>query len=197
MTDPLGQSLVLPYLKGLANTGYEITLISFEKDFRYQMSGISLRKEIESIGIHWYPLTYTKNPPILSTVFDILKLIRFVVGLQRKEGFSIVHCRSYITAFAGHYLQRKFGVKFIFDMRGFWADERVEGKLWNIKNPVFNIIYKYFKRKEKQWLRDADQVVCLTVAAKRIIEGWGRKSDILVIPCCVAVSYTHLRAHET
>jgi glycosyltransferase involved in cell wall biosynthesis len=185
MTDPLGQSQVLPYLKGIAAAGYEITLISFEKDFRYQVSGVRLAQEIKNLGIHWYPLTYTKNPPVFSTLWDIQKLIKLTTKLNRQSGFEIVHCRSYITAFVGHYLQKKFGMKFIFDMRGFWADERVEGKLWNLNNPVFNAIFKYFKRKEKQWLQDANQVVCLTESAKKVMEGWGVKTDIQVIPCCV------------
>ena len=34
MTDPLGQSQVLPYLEGLAKKNYAITLISFEKEER-------------------------------------------------------------------------------------------------------------------------------------------------------------------
>ena len=31
MTDPLGQSQVLPYLKGLSNRGHRITILSCEK----------------------------------------------------------------------------------------------------------------------------------------------------------------------
>ena len=36
MTDPLGQSQVLPYLRGLSKEGYEFHLISFEKPDRYE-----------------------------------------------------------------------------------------------------------------------------------------------------------------
>ena len=36
MTDPLGQSQVLPYLKGLSALGHQFHLISFEKNERYQ-----------------------------------------------------------------------------------------------------------------------------------------------------------------
>ena len=34
ISDPLGQSQVLPYLKGLARLGHKIHLISFEKNFQ-------------------------------------------------------------------------------------------------------------------------------------------------------------------
>ena len=30
-------------------------------------------------------------------------------------------------------LNKKFGVKFLFDMRGFWADEKADGGAWNTK----------------------------------------------------------------
>ena len=34
MTDPLGQSQVLPYLVGLSEKGYKFTILSFEKKER-------------------------------------------------------------------------------------------------------------------------------------------------------------------
>ena len=36
MTDPLGQSQVLPYLIGLKKKGHAISLVSFEKPDRFQ-----------------------------------------------------------------------------------------------------------------------------------------------------------------
>jgi len=36
MTDPLGQSQVIPYLEGLSQEGYRFTLISFEKIIPYE-----------------------------------------------------------------------------------------------------------------------------------------------------------------
>jgi len=104
--------------------------------------------------------------------------------------FDMVHCRSYISAIAGMKMKRKYGIKFIFDMRGFWADERVDGKLWNLKNPLYNQIYKYFKRKEKQFLQEADSVISLTENAKNEIQSWGlsKKPNVVVIPCCVDIN---------
>ena len=59
--------------------------------------------------------------------------------LHREHSFKLVHCRSYISALVGLKLQKKFGLKFIFDIRGFWADERVDGGIWNLNNPIFKI----------------------------------------------------------
>jgi hypothetical protein len=86
-------------------------------------------------------------------------------------------------------MQRKWGTKFIFDMRGFWADERVEGGLWKLSNPLYRIIYHYFKRMEARFLSRADHTIVLTHQAKEIIHSWkqvaGQPIPLTVIPCCV------------
>ena len=71
-------------------------------------------------------------------------------------------------------------------MRGFWADERIDGGLWNLKNPVFKAVYQYFKKKERQFLQKADHTISLTINAKKEIESWDKNfAPIEVIPCCV------------
>lgn len=192
MTDPLGQSQVLPYLTGLSQKGIQYTLISFEKSERFQKEKEIIGSICKEYGINWIPLPYTKKPPVLSTIKDIRNLKRTVKTLHKQNNFDIVHCRSYIPALAGVWMQKKWGIKFIFDMRGFWADERVDGGLWNLKNPVFNFVYKYFKKRERLFLSKADYVISLTQNAKKNIHG---RTDILnqpipiqVIPCCVDLS---------
>jgi glycosyltransferase involved in cell wall biosynthesis len=70
-------------------------------------------------------------------------------------------------------------------MRGFWVDERVEGGLWNLKNPVYAAVYKYFKGKEKEFIREADAIIVLTDAAKQELLSWNLNTNITIIPCCV------------
>jgi glycosyltransferase involved in cell wall biosynthesis len=86
-------------------------------------------------------------------------------------------------------MKKKWEVKFVFDMRGFWPDERVDGGIWNLKNPLFKLVYYYFKKKEKQFLSAADHIISLTHNAKQVIHSWpGIKNQpvqIQVIPCCV------------
>jgi glycosyltransferase involved in cell wall biosynthesis len=94
---------------------------------------------------------------------------------------------------AGLQLKSKYGVKFLFDIRGLWADERVEGGLWNLRNPLFNSIYHYFKRQEQQMFNAADAIISLTAKAVPIIRSIqkqdSKKNPVEVIPCCVD---THL-----
>jgi glycosyltransferase involved in cell wall biosynthesis len=187
LTDPLGQSQILPYLTALTGYGHRISIISFEKNDRFNAGRHVIEDICKKNNIAWYPLGYTKNPPVLSTLLDLRRLRKKISSLQKQSHFSVVHCRSYITALAGLWMKKKWSVKFIFDMRGFWADERVEGGLWNLKNPLYHFIYRYFKKKEKQFLESADAVITLTYAAKKEIESWPVKlqNEITVIPCCV------------
>ena len=188
MTDPLGQSQVLPYLKGLAREGYQFHLISFEKAERFEKFRSTIQAICDESGIIWHPLTYTKKPPLLSTVYDVQRMKRLAHQLNKEHSFSIVHCRSYISALVGMGMKRKYGTKFLVDMRGFWADERIDGGIWNLSNPVFKAVYNYFKRKEIAFFKEADHVISLTTNGKQEIESWkvfeGNPPKIEVIPCC-------------
>lgn len=184
LTDPLGQSQILPYLCGLAKK-YSITIISFEKRLRYAQSKSDINQLCETYGLQWCPLVYHKNPPVLSTLYDLWKLRRLARKLQSNNAFTIVHCRSYLTALVGLWMKEKFNTRFIFDMRGFWADERVEGGLWNLQNPLYSRVYRFFKRKERTFLQQTDYAVVLTEAAGKIVSSWNAKAPVKIIPCCV------------
>ncbi|MEI7595183.1 MAG: glycosyltransferase [Bacteroidota bacterium] len=193
MTDPLGQSQVIPYLKGLSAKGYSISLVSFEKYERFDAGKSIIENILKESDISWHPLKYTKRPPILSTVWDIFQLNKLVRKLHNEKHFKIVHCRGYITAFAGLKLKKEKGVKFVFDMRGFFADERVESNVWNRNNIIFNEVYKFFKRKEIDFFRNADYSVCLTEKGKSIIHQFpvlkSLNITIKVIPCCADLNH--------
>jgi glycosyltransferase involved in cell wall biosynthesis len=189
MTDPLGQSQVLPYLEGLSKKGFDFHLISFEKEERYQSGKLGVKERCDVANIQWHPQNYTKKPPLLSTLKDIRQLFKVAFQLHREKNFDIVHCRSYIAALVGQKMKKKFGTKFVFDMRGFWADERVEGKIWKLSNPVFKMTYNYFKRKELEYFKEADYIISLTENGKNEILSWKslqqQTLNIEVIPCCV------------
>ncbi|MCK9613216.1 MAG: glycosyltransferase [Bacteroidales bacterium] len=193
LTDPLGRSQILPYLTGLAESGYQIYILSFEKKEAFSEFKISVEALLKGTNISWFPMKYTKKPPVFSTVFDIFKLIRYVKKLNKAHSFSIVHCRSYIASFGGLALKLKRKTPFIFDMRGFWPDERVEGKLWNLKNPFYLLIYKYFKKKEYQYLLNADTLISLTEKGKKeLIKKYNiqaLENKTTVIPCCADTNF--------
>lgn len=186
LTDPLGQSQILPYVVGLAKKGWRFTVISFEKPSTFEQNHASIQAACDMFSITWIPLVYHKRPPVLSTIFDLWLLWRKAKSIVQHNPCYIVHCRSYITSIVGLHLKRNQGAKFVFDMRGFWADERVEAGLWNLKNPIFWLVFKYFKWQEQNFIKGADLIISLTHNAKKEIESWHiQHSEIKVIPTCV------------
>src|SRR6185437_13252138 len=83
-------------------------------------------------------------------------------------------------------------------MRGFWADERIDGNIWHLKNPLHKFLYTYFKRKEIKLIENADHVVTLTHTAKKEIQLWRLKKlpDIEIIPCCADVTHFTISSNE-
>jgi len=186
MTDPLGQSQVIPYLQGLHERGHQVWILSCEKPERFKIHEQSIKKLLKDSGISWIPEFYTAKPPVLSTLKDIRNLKNRAETIIKEHNIDVLHCRSYISALVGEAMKKKYGLPWIFDMRGFWADERVDGGLWNLSNPLFKMVYKYFKRKEKDFLKDAVHVISLTENAKAEINSWMgfEKVPIEVVPCC-------------
>lgn len=188
MTDALGRSQVIPYLVGLSAKGHKIHIISCEKKKIPREETLEVEQILKDNNISWSPLSFSTRPPWISKILDVLKIKNLSRKLHLRENFDVVHCRSYIAALAGLDLKLKYNVKFVFDMRGFWANERIEGDMWNLENPVYDYIYKYFKRKEKEFFRHADAVVSLTHNGKGVIKelfGESIASKTTVIPCCV------------
>lgn len=188
LTDPLGQSQVLPYIIGLSkNFSYHFTIISAEKKENFNAKKQLIENQIKDLPITWMPIFYHKKPPVFSTIWDLWVMYQKALNLHKRQVFHLVHCRSYLTALIGERFTDKFQVPFLFDMRGFWADERLDGNIWNIKNPFYKKIYQFFKKKEKDFLQKAAYTISLTHNAKNEILSWKgfEKTPISVIPCCV------------
>jgi glycosyltransferase involved in cell wall biosynthesis len=184
--EPLGASQVVPYLVGMARDA-RITLISFEKT----PAPVATRLRLQDAGVRWTPLRYHRSPPVASTAIDI----RTGAGAIRKElpaaqGPAILHARSYVAALMAVRSGALERARFIFDIRGFWADERVEGGIWRR-----GLLYRIAKRFEREFFRQADAVVTLTAASVPQIREWlgPRDVPVEVIPTCVDTRRFYVR----
>ena len=186
MTDPLGQSQVIPYLQGLSQYGYKIFLLSCEKQEVFLQNKLNIENLLAPFNITWITVKYTKKPPVLSTIADIIKLRREAKKIHKKYALDMVHTRPGVPALVGLWMKKKFGIKFLNDIREFYADSRVDGKMWNLNNPVFKTVYHFFKRKEAEAVAASDGIVCLTYTAEKIIKSWPdykKNMPLQVIPC--------------
>jgi glycosyltransferase involved in cell wall biosynthesis len=189
MLEPLGQSQVLGYLERLA-VNQPIHLISFEKPEDWadldERKRIAMR--IAASGIIWHPLRYHKRPSALATAWDIACGIALGLWLVVRYRLRIVHARSYVPSVIALALKRLTGVKYLFDMRGFWADERVDGGLWPRSGRMFGVAKGF----ERRFLLAADHVISLTQAAVREMQQFSYLQDnmppVTVIPTCADLS---------
>lgn len=186
LLEPLGQSQVYRYLEKLADT-HTIHLITYEKpdDWADTQRMKTMREKNHDVGIRWHPLPYHKEPSALATLWDILRGLVRGAALCHRHDVEIVHARSYVSSVLALAFKQLFGTAFIFDMRGFWADERVEGGLWKEDS----WLYRTAKWFETQFLRRADTVVSLTEAGIEAIKAFDhvdtRDTRFEMIPTCV------------
>jgi glycosyltransferase involved in cell wall biosynthesis len=191
MTDQLGQSQVLPYLRELTKEGYHFHLLSVEKKERLEKTGPHIRRLMEESGIQWTTIPFSTRPPLFSKLYDQWKLDRTAIQICRKEKIDMVHCRSYVPAAAGLKISQQFNIPFLFDMRGFWVDERVDSGLWKLKNPFYKLLYQRYKKKEKKYFDKASHVISLTHTGKdELVKNYGvPPGKISVIPCCADLEH--------
>lgn len=188
LTDHLGHSQIMPYFIEVAkkDDAVKFFILSYEKPNKlFDVAGVNkIKHDLEVNKIKWVMLRYHKNPKILSTVFDILVGIYVCIRLIRNYQISIIHVRSYVPAAIALFFKKTANKKFIFDMRGFWADERVEGGIW-----PKGYLYRFAKYLEKLFLLNADTTVTLTEEAKKEINSFEyfriNTPRIYVIPTCV------------
>ena len=199
MTDPLGQSQVLPYLEGLSEQGYEFTLLSFEKPAAFAQFASVIEAKCKKAGINWVPLEFHTRPPVIAKIRDRRTLFATAKKLHQERPFDLLHCRSYIAAELGLHFKKKYGVKFLFDMRGFWADEKKESGHWDQSKWFYRSIYRRYKKLEQEFVLLSDHIISLTEAGKkelaRLYDGvLGQKKESIgekctVIPCCADLAH--------
>lgn len=160
--EPLGHSQVWSYLRLLARD-HDIHLISYEKsaDLADLAAFKGARRRMREAGIGWTPLRYHKSPTIPATAWDTLVGIVVASRIVLARRVDILHARGYVPALVCLSLKRLFGRRFLFDIRGFWADQRADCGYWRRDQ----LPYRLAKWFEKRFLSAADVVVTLTEAA--------------------------------
>ncbi|MCU4974997.1 glycosyltransferase family 4 protein [Halobacteria archaeon AArc-m2/3/4] len=186
LLEPLGQSQVYRYLQELSDD-HNIVLVTYEnpEDKADTERFESLKADVSETGIEWHPLTYHSSPTLPATVWDLTTGFGVAARAIRNNDIDIVHTRSYVPSVLGLLCKRVFGTKFVFDMRGFWADERVDGGMWEEDSRL----YRSAKWFETQFFENADVVVSLTEAGIDAIQGFDHvdtsETRFEMIPTCV------------
>lgn len=188
LSDPLGRSQIIPYLTGISAHNIQITVLTCEKKDKIIKESESIQRTLGKSGIKWDHVLYDEDGGFLSRYHYLKELTAKAEKLHETVNFKLIHCRSYLAALIGLHFKRKYNIPFIFDMRGLWADERIDGKIWNKKNPIHLLAYLYFKKKEKEFFRECDALISLTENGSQYLSKQFPTFNIpgktTVIPCC-------------
>jgi glycosyltransferase involved in cell wall biosynthesis len=185
VAEPLTQTQVVAYLEGLAGAGRRVVLLTFEPQPPSEPEVKAWIERLKAKGIAWHWLRYHKSPTVPATLWDVLAGIVTGLSLIRKYRIRLLHARSHVPGVMALALKRLTRAKFLFDVRGFMAEEYVDAGIW----PAGGLLFRTTKWVERQLLRTADGVVVLTHKGKELLERWYPQAmankPVQVIPCCV------------
>jgi glycosyltransferase involved in cell wall biosynthesis len=182
--EPLTQTQVVAYLEGLALAGRRVILLTFEPRPLSPPETKSWRERLGAKGVAWHWLRYHKRPTVPATAWDVLAGTVAGLRLIRKYRVRLVHARGHVAGLMGLALKRLTGVKLLFDLRGFMAEEYADAGVW----PAGGALFRATKFVEHRLVEAADAVVVLTHKAKELLLRWYPRTaakPVTVIPCCV------------
>ena len=176
-SEPLVDSQVLSYLKRLNTKDYKFILVTAE-NIHTKDNTREIRKKFAAAGIEWMPVFKGK----LGTFGQILKMKR---QISKINGVALVHARSYFSGVVAYLVFRAKAIPYIYDIRGFWVDEKVYKNRLKYKS----MMYKVLKWLDNKIYLHASGLVSLTQKAQEIIREFDffkqTKPLIKVIPTCV------------
>lgn len=185
MLEPLGQSQVLSYLRGLAEH-YQISLVSFEKpeDLNHRPAVDRVAAQCQQHGIRWLPQRFNYRPRVIAPAWSMLVFLFICLREVRKGNADIIHARSYIPAAVALLVHKLTRTPFIFDMRALWPEELITaGRLQRD-----SLMHKAIVWVERSCLRNAAAVVSLTHAAVTYLQQQYPQElaaqKLVVIPTC-------------
>lgn len=186
-SDPVAQSQVIPYVEKLAKYGVDISLLTYEKKANKSILEFNktLKERLARLGIIWYRLRYHKRPTLPATIYDILQGVIFTYFLLLRHRFNVIHARQIVPATVCMALRKIIKFKWVFDMRGFFAEELVGHGTWRQGGLKFRLV----KAMEKASLVSADFITLLTYRQKDFMSNLpflrNKNKAVEVIPCCV------------
>jgi glycosyltransferase involved in cell wall biosynthesis len=186
LREGLVQTQVLPYLRQISASGYEVTLLTFEPDRRQSWTQLEVdqwQARLKSDGIRWLSLSYHKRPSIPATLYDIIIGSITVVRLARRHGIHVLHARTHVPMLMAMIAQPFIGCPLVFDFRGLLAEEYADANIWAENSLLFRAV----KILERIAFHRASQIVVLTERMREwlIQQKLAEPDKIQVIPCCV------------
>ena len=120
--EPLVQTQVLPYLRYLANKGWEIHLLTFEIGWPESFTEFEqerCRADLQASGIRWIARSYAKSHSVFAKLKDIAGGVLLSRRTARRNRIRIIHGRAHVGTAIACLASILTGRKVLFDIRGF------------------------------------------------------------------------------
>lgn len=177
ITEPLIVSQVLRYLKQLSDVHEVCHLITLERDMPSDATAIT--NWLKQSGIAWHGIRARNGFRVVNLWREIYSGYRIGLKLINEHRLNLIHARSFIPGNIGLRLAKKTNAKFLYDMRGFWTEEKkAKGTIRS------DWLFRRAQAMENRLFHHADALVSLTKAGKQKLVDDGVKTPIHIIPCC-------------
>lgn len=186
LSDAIGQSQVLPYLRACRAKGIPFHLVTFEKAGNAAKVA-QIDEMLRAEGFVWHRLTFTEKSGLAHKVYDFGRFIGKAFSVSRKHHCAVVHSRSYFASMVGMLLKMVGGKKLLFDKRDFWIDAIVETGRLDLRKPAHKLAHGFLRVFERRLFRKSDHIISLTYAAREVVlqrYPQQKPDTITVIPCC-------------
>lgn len=163
--EPLGQSQILSYLL-LMSREYDFTIYSLEKfdDLKNLIEVDLLNMKLKEKNINWKYSIYKKNR--LLSKFNFFKLLILILR-NKPYRFSLIHSRSFLPALIAYIVHQFYKIPYIYDMRGYWLEEKYELGVFNGKKTLYQILSKI----DKNLISNASHIFTLSTVSTNYLSG--------------------------
>lgn len=140
LNEGVGQSQIVPLVKGLSRKGYKVTVISFEK-----VENSNLKLDLEQVGVNWMAFKFGE-----SGIRGLPKRIYLMTRNLPKP--DIFHCRSDLPIIS--LVLRMNTRPFLWDVRSLWYEQKliIEGRTPS------GLLYKLARRIERYAAKNATAI---------------------------------------
>lgn len=188
MSEALGRSQVVPYLRGLARDGWSMDVVGFEPATTSIDEIVQLQRALADDGINYRWHRRSPSHGLGTKLAEAARALMALVMSALANRPRVIHARSYLPgAVARAATALVPGARFVFDCRGLLGDEYVDFGHWSRES----FRYALIKSAERRLFGGADAVVVLTDRLRRWLRDDARivapDKLVEVIPCCVDV----------
>lgn len=183
LLDQLGQSQIYPYIEQLSKKDLTFFVCTIENHKNLPRCKKLNKKILLNKNIHWSNFFYKKKAGKINRLIEVILLYFLCFKIILSKKIQVVHSRSYLPMVFCILAKLIFKKKIIFDTRGSWIDERIDGKMLRDKG-IDLLIFKLLKKIEKIFFKISDHIIFLTdQSIKEVDSSLIFNKNFTIIPC--------------